>query len=464
MIKQAIKILIDKIKLILAIGLIFGLSLFLRVNFIVPSLLLCLLLYIKFRQKYPSSPVFKLLNVAFLYVIVFVSSYYVAKNGWPIFYVPFCVIPMLAAITFGNLELPFLLSAACGLTIASIYGNNLNLGLMFLISGSVSAMTVVHARKRSVVIRSGVLMGIIQALLLLFVTNFNFYYPYRYLLAFLNGVACGVIVIGILPVFEYLFRTVTNISLLELADFNHPLLQRLIMEAPGTYHHSLVVGNLAEAACRPIGANALLARIGAYYHDIGKLDKSGYFIENQDVPLNKHDALSPSMSKIVIMNHVKEGVELANKYHLNPKLIEFIAQHHGNSLVYYFYRRALENLEEEQDVQEEGFRYPGPKPSSKETAVVLLADSVEAATRSLKEPSPSKVEEVVHKVINNKFIDGQLDECDLTLRDLEKISAIFIRILSGIYHSRIIYPESTKSENNHKKSSKENPHQQSDQA
>jgi hypothetical protein len=164
------------------------------------------------------------------------------------------------------------------------------------------------------------------------------------------------------------------------------------------------------------------------------------------------------------MNHVKEGVELANKYHLNPKLIEFIAQHHGNSLVYYFYRRALENLEEEQDVLEEGFRYPGPKPTSKETAVVLLADSVEAATRSLKDPGPSKIEEVVHKVINNKFIDGQLDECDLTLRDLEKISAIFIRILSGIYHSRITYPESDNSENNNKKSSKENPRQPPDQA
>ncbi|MFA6350388.1 MAG: HDIG domain-containing metalloprotein [Candidatus Omnitrophota bacterium] len=464
MIKLAVKMIIDKLKLILAVAFIFGLSAFLRVNFIVPSLLLCLLLYLKFRQKYPSSPSFKLLNIALLYVIVFVGSYYVSKNGWPIFYVPFCVIPMLAAIMFGNLELPFLLSAACGLTVASIYGNNLNLGLLFLISGSVSAMLVIGARKRSVVIRAGLLIGLIQALLLFFVTNFNFYYPFRYLLAVLNGIACGFIVIGVLPVFEYLFRTVTNISLLELADFNHPLLQRLIMEAPGTYHHSLVVGNLAEAACRPIGANALLARIGAYYHDIGKLDKSEYFIENQDVPLNKHDALSPSMSKIVIMNHVKEGVELANKYHLNPKLIEFIAQHHGNSLVYYFYRRALENLEEEQDVQEEGFRYPGPKPSSKETAVVLLADSVEAATRSLKDPSPSKIEEVVHKVINNKFIDGQLDECELTLRDLEKISAIFIRILSGIYHSRIAYPEAATSENNNKKSTKESSHQPPDQA
>ena len=212
------------------------------------------------------------------------------------------------------------------------------------------------------------------------------------------------------------------------------------------------------SACRAIGANALLARIGAYYHDIGKLQQPEYFSENQFRELNKHSNLSPSMSKLVIMNHVKEGVELAKKYGLSPALIDFIQQHHGNSLVYYFYRRALENPEEDREVKEEGFRYPGPKPNSKETAIVLLADSVEAATRALKETSPAKIEELVHKVINNKFIDGQLDECDLTLKDLEKISVVFIRILTGIYRSRVSYPEEQNgAQNNHKKSSKEDP-------
>ncbi|MBI4707790.1 MAG: HDIG domain-containing protein [Candidatus Omnitrophica bacterium] len=244
-----------------------------------------------------------------------------------------------------------------------------------------------------------------------------------------------------LPIFEYLFNTVTNISLLELADFNQPLLQRLVMEAPGTYHHSLVVGNLSESACRAVGANALLARVGAYYHDIGKLDKAEYFSENQEVRESKHDTLSPEMSKLIIMNHVKEGVELARKSHLSQSIIEFIEQHHGNSLVYYFYRRALEKIEEDKEVREEGFRYAGPKPTTKETAIVLLADSVEAASRALKEPTAGKIEEMVHKVINNKFIDGQLDECDLTLKDLEKISEVFVRVLGGIYHSRINYPE-----------------------
>ncbi|HTZ11158.1 MAG TPA: hypothetical protein VMD04_02095, partial [Candidatus Margulisiibacteriota bacterium] len=168
--------------------------------------------------------------------------------------------------------------------------------------------------------------------------------------------------------------------------------------------------------------------------------------------------LSPTMSKLIIMNHVKEGEELAKKYRLNPSIIDFILQHHGDSLVFYFYRRALENLEDYREVEEEVFRYPGPKPNSKETAIVLLADSAEAATRALKEPTPAKIEELVHKVINNKFIDGQLDACDLTLKDLEKISSVFIKILSGIYHSRVSYPEENGSEANHKKPSKEDSH------
>jgi len=192
-----------------------------------------------------------------------------------------------------------------------------------------------------------------------------------------------------------------------------------------------------------VGANALLARIGAYYHDIGKLQKPEYFSENQESS-SKHDHLSPTMSKMVIMNHVKDGVELARKYRLNQSVIDFIEQHHGNSLVYYFYRRALETLEEDQEIKEEGFRYTGPRPATKEAAIVLLADSVEAATRALKEPAPVKITEVVHKMINNKFIDGQLDECELTLKDLEKISEVFIRILSGIYHGRVSYPEESK--------------------
>ena len=215
----------------------------------------------------------------------------------------------------------------------------------------------------------------------------------------------------------------------------------MAIEAPGTYHHSLIVSNLAEAAADSIGANALLVRVGAYYHDIGKLIKAEYFTENQMVGYNKHDDIEPSMSRLVIFNHVTEGIELAKRQKLNPAIIDFIPQHHGTGLMYYFYQKALEEAKEGETVDENDFRYPGPKPQTRETAITLLADSVEGATRSLDEHTPTKIEETVKKVINNKFIDGQLDECNLTLKEINKISATFTRILSAMYHARIKYPE-----------------------
>ncbi|MBM3246607.1 MAG: HDIG domain-containing protein [Candidatus Omnitrophica bacterium] len=418
--------------------LVFLLGYILHLDLVIPVFLLALVVYL--RMKNACHKKYSLLNLTFLFVIIFVTAYFIIKNKWPVFYIPFCVIPMLTTLLFNQLELSLLITLASSVAIASIVGNHLYLGILFFTSGLLSSVFIFGARRRMTVIRVGFFVGILQVLILFFIDNFHLGSPNRYLVLMLNSIASSIIVLGALPVFEYLFKTVTNISLLELADFHHPLLERMVQEAPGTYHHSLVVGNLSEAACNAVGADALLARIGAYYHDIGKLNKPDYFSENQSMILNKHDALSPTISKMVIMNHVKEGLELARRYKLNPRLVDFILQHHGNSLVYYFYRRALEGLEEDQEIKEEGFRYPGPKPDTKETAIVLLADSVEAATRALKDPSPKKVEEVVHKIINNKFIDGQLDECELTLKDLEKISAVFIRILSGIYHSRVTYP------------------------
>jgi len=365
---------------------------------------------------------------------------------------------MLATLLFGNLEVSLLISLASSISIASFSALPVETALLSLTGGIASSLLVLGARRRNTIIRAGFYVGILQVIILILAERLALDLSGRYFILFLNGIISSIIVLGVLPVFEYLFSTATNINLLELADFHHPLLQRMALEAPGTYHHSLIVGNLSETACRAVGANALLARIGAYYHDIGKLKNPEYFSENQIRKENVHSKLAPTMSKLVIMNHVKEGVELAKKYKLSPPLIDFIQQHHGNSLVYYFYRRALETLEENQDVKEEGFRYPGPKPGTKETAIVLLADSVEAAGRALKEATPANIEELVHKVINNKFIDGQLDECDLTLKDLEKISDVFIRLLCGIYHNRTSYPEGVKLENNHKKSSKEATH------
>ena len=272
----------------------------------------------------------------------------------------------------------------------------------------------------------------------------------------INGFVAVFIVMATSKIFEAIFGELTNFTLLELSDSSHPLLKRMVIEAPGSYHHSLIVSNLAEAGADAIGANSLLTRVGAYYHDIGKMVKPEYFTENQLAMGNKHDDLEPSMSRLVILNHVKEGVELAKKHKLNQKIIDFIPEHHGTSLIYYFYQRALEEGDEEQ-IGEENYRYPGPKPQSKETAIVLLADSSEGATRSLDEHTHQKISDVVRKVINNKFIDGQLDECNLTLREIDTIANAFVRVLSAMYHNRVKYPEKSDG-HHHKKSSKENSH------
>lgn len=417
---------------------VFAVSFLIGLNLIVPLLLISLVLYFKTAVNTHKIKPQSLLKLSLLLLIILCISYLVTIHNWPIFYIPFCVLPMLATILFSDLVLSLLITVAASFSIASIIGNNFFAEMLLLTSGVFSIIFVRRIRKRDEIIRAGFFVGIIQALAFLFIERLQIRNLGIYLALVLNGIGSSIIVVGILPVFEYLFKTITNISLLEL--FDHPLLHQMRLNAPGTSHHSLIVGNLSEAASEAVGANALLARVGAYFHDIGKLTKPEYFSENQELNTNKHDSLAPSMSKLIIMNHVKEGVELAQRYKLNQSVIDFIMQHHGDSLVYYFYRRALEGSEEDQEIKEEGFRYPGPKPNTKETAIVLLADSVEAAARALKEPNPGSIKEVVHKIINNKFIDGQLDKCDLTLKDLEKISEIFTRILSGIYHSRIDFP------------------------
>jgi len=257
-----------------------------------------------------------------------------------------------------------------------------------------------------------------------------------------GGLVAWIIAPALLPILESLFTVATNIKLLELSDLNHPLLKRMSLEAPGTYHHSIIVGNLAEVACEAIGANPLLARVGAYFHDVGKLKNPEYFSENQESQEDeqKHEKLSPTMSSLIIINHVKEGVEFAKKYKLPQAIIDILNQHHGTGLIFYFYQRALEKVEDENMIKEERFRYPGPRPNTKEAGAVLLADSVEAACRAVKNPNVTKIQDTVRRVINNKFIDRQLDLCDLTIADLEKIAQIYTRVLTGLYHSRVEYP------------------------
>ena len=423
-----------------------------RINPAIPFFLV--ILYACFYKKFSRTKNASLINLSFLYLVSFSIGYTLLKNGLSYYFIPITIVPMLSVLLFNNLEIAYFLSLATSLSLAILTPEPFKAWFIFMTSCACATLWLKGARKRTRVIQAGFIAGVAQLASLILLEYLWINHPQRYSILLVNGLLCGIITLGILPLFEYLLRAVSNISLMELADSNQPILQRMILEAPGTYHHSLIVGNLSDAACSAIGANGLLARIGAYYHDIGKLHKPEYFIENQDIRKNVHDTLSPTMSKLVIMNHIKEGLEFAKKYNLSPVLWDFIQQHHGNSLVYYFYRRALEGKEEDQEVTEEGFRYPGPKPTTRETAIVLLADSVEAATRSLKDPTPDRIQEMVHKIINNKFIDGQLDECELTLKDIEKISGVFSKILSGIYHSRLNYPQETRDENNHKKSAK----------
>ena len=335
-----------------------------------------------------------------------------------------------------------------------------------LISGFTAVYLTLQVRRRSKLIRAGLGVGLAIWLssLCFGLITINFYPPtdndwgmigIQSALALGNGIVTAMIVGGALPLLEHLFQITTDVSWLELSDLNHPLLRRMTIEAPGTYHHSLVVANLAEAAAEAIGANATLCRVCSYFHDVGKLVKPEYFTENMSFERNPHDDLAPSMSALIILSHVKEGVDLALKNKLNQRIIDIIQQHHGTSLVYYFYQRALQqqedaraggkimNIREEDipEVQEESFRYSGPKPQTKESAIVSLADIVESASRSLEKPTPQKVEQLVNELIEERIADGQLDECDLTLGELRKIAERFRFTLMTMLHTRIAYPK-----------------------
>lgn len=363
------------------------------------------------------------------------------------------ILAILVNVLYADLELSFVYLFFVVILNSIVFGYDFKMFLVYLVAGSTAIFLSINVRKRFDIIKAGFVAGFMQFFMIIGLMAFDSFPSFfNYLkLSLVNGLISAIAVLGFLPLFEYLLGVVTNISLLELSDFNHPLLRRMILEAPGTYQHSLVVANLAEAAAEEIGANSLLARVGAYYHDIGKISKSEYFSENQMLTRykDKHKNLSPAMSKLIIMNHVKEGVELARRYRLNKQIIDFISQHHGTTLVYYFFRRAQEMKTEKQN-PEDTYRYPGPKPRSKEVALVHLADTVEARSRTLEEPTPSRITEIVKEAILNKFLDGQLDDTDLTLKDLEIVANVFVRILNAMFHTRIDYPKES-NENTDKK-------------
>ena len=362
--------------------------------------------------------------------------------------------PYLMPSVLACLFLTLLMRARLGLLatgmmsifIAPLTNFNMAMVLGTLFAGVAGSFAAMNVRKRVQFLRIGAAVGGSYFLMIFALRIFEQYPLVESFQLSALGLANGFLITMpicflLLPLFESFFNLITDISLLELSDLNHPLLKRMIVEAPGTYHHSLVVSTLAESACEGIGANALLARVGGYFHDIGKIARAEYFTENM-APHRRslHEFMNPRESCRIIRDHVVHGIELGRKHKLKQRILDFIPEHQGTAVIFYFYQKAADQAKPGERVNTEDFRYAGPKPQSRETAVVLLADSAEAASRSLKDPTPESIRQLVRKIINDKFIDGQLDECDLTLKDLHKIQGSFVRSLMAIYHTRVSYP------------------------
>ena len=360
---------------------------------------------------------------------------------------PFAAGAMIIRV-FINSEVALVCCSIMAPLLGIMFDNNMLVVIYSLLGSIVGAHGVRHCTSRSTIYTAGLKVSCVNlALALAFQTFTNALFTaqtvYVIFFALLSGLICAGCVSSFIPVIETLFQYTTDIKLLELANLNSPVLRDLMIKAPGTYHHSIVVGNLVEAAAESIGANPLLARVSAYYHDIGKASKPLYFIENQGGEENRHDKLSPSMSALILISHIKEGAELAREKRLGQQIVDIIRQHHGTALIKFFYNRAKSQAGATgQLIDEKDFRYPGPKPQTREAGIVMLADCVEAASRTLINPTPDHIQGMVQKLINNVFIDGQLDECELTLKNLHEIARSFNYILNGIFHHRVNYPES----------------------
>lgn len=359
---------------------------------------------------------------------------------------PFAAGTMLVRIIL-NSEIALVYCAVTAILLGVLFNSNLLIVVYALLGGIIGAHGVRQCQYRGTIYTAGLKVSVVNLALaipfqILSDNLFTSQTLYIIIFALIGGAVNSVIVAGTVPVIENIFHYTTDIKLLELASLNSPVLRELMIRAPGTYHHSILVGTMVEAAAEAIHANPLMARVAAYYHDIGKISKPLYFIENMCGGENRHDKLSASMSALILISHVKEGVELAKEKHLGLPIIDIIHQHHGTALISFFYQKA-KNAEdpESRNVDERDFRYPGPKPQTREAGLVMLADCVEAASKTLTDPTPARIQGMVQKIINNIFIDGQLEECELTLKNLHDIANSFNRILSGIYHHRIDYPE-----------------------
>ena len=358
--------------------------------------------------------------------------------------VPLVVFGMTLSFAFHR-ELALLFSAAATLVVVVATGQGLSQFMILYATVASAILLVGNVRNRRKLIYVGVIVGLVAILTTIGVDTlaaqpFSAIGP-EALRYGLFSVFAGLLMLGLLPFIESLFGVQTELSLLELGDVAHPLLQELVRRAPGTYNHSINVASISEAAAESIGAKGLLVRVGAYFHDIGKMLKPGYFVENQGHDANRHESLVPAMSTLIIIAHIKDGADLARQHRLPKTIIDFIEQHHGTTLVEYFYRRASESNPDGNGIDESDFRYPGPKPQTKESAVLMLADAVEGASRALVEPTPARIESLVHDIAMKRLLDGQFDSCELTLRELATIEDSLVKSLTAVYHGRVKYPE-----------------------
>jgi len=403
----------------------------------------------RYRQRVLRNPA-RVLAMACLLAATLAAARLLALAGWPPELVVGAVVMAAAILTIAYDQRYALgVSGALVVLVTLALERDFGLFITMMAAMSLTVFMLKDIRSRSKLIAVGAATAAVA-----FVAYFSaaliakqeLGYVFRHGgFAALSGILAGFILQGILPFIERAFRIATSMTLLEWCDANRPLLKRLAQEAPGTYNHSLVIGSMAEAAADAIGANGLLTRVGAYYHDIGKIHKPEYFVENQEAGMNVHDRLEPTMSLMVIRGHVKDGVEIAKEYGLPRVLLPFIEEHHGTTVVRYFHQLASERQKvrgkHDREVSESQFRYAGPKPASKETAVLMLADAAEGAVRSLQEPTPGRIESTVHQVLMERLNDGQFDDCDITLKELHRVEESLVKSICRFYHGRVAYPK-----------------------
>lgn len=418
-----------------------GLLLLLIIIFILVGIYMHIFVYEVFTN--PSL----LLLMGLIFIVTLLFS--IGATYFSGYLIPVAMGVILITVIFGY-KLAVIINLVLALMVGLITGGDFSFILVALMGGLVSIYAVTRLSQRSDLARAGFFVAVTNGAVIvsthLFFGNVSLEYgslvnfSYSMAAGIGNGIFSSVVAIGMLPYLESLFGVTTAITLLELSNPNHPLLRQMLLKAPGTYYHSMMVSNLAEAAAESVKADALLARVGAYYHDIGKLKRPYFFSENQLSGENPHTKLSPNLSSLIIGAHPKDGAELGGKHRLPEPILDIAVQHHGTSMISFFYQQALEKNNRE-EVSSDKFRYEGPKPQSKEAAIIMLADAIEAGVRSLSKPTSNRVETMIKRMIREKLEDGQLDQCDLTLKEIDQIGEAFVYIMSGIYHSRIEYPE-----------------------